>query len=194
MALVVIPDLTADPAPSLARIRAAELALVQALGGVHEGVRYQGDLDAANVAAGSWFTLSQQKEPRARVAIGTGRGSRLVTDPGMPSIAEPEALVFITRPVSLDSLQLWHSDPSSLTGTLPVYRNGIPVTELTLPSAGVAAGAILELPFLFDALSGDCFDFRWLNGTSSLTTTGGVAPSPYSRLYVMLFGAISHVG
>src|SRR6266540_1836262 len=181
MALIVIPDFTATAKPAVADVRAAELAIVQAVGGVHEAVRYPGGLDAANIDAATLFLLAQQAEPRARVVFAQGRdeplGDVAFAYPP-PSVAGPRCVVAVNIPADLDTVTFWHSDPAALTGIVPVYRNGVLLVSLAFPALGVAQGEFAEFPFPYSVLEGDVFDFRWLDGVAALKTVAGVAPSP----------------
>ena len=193
MPLVVIPDFTVTPKPAVADVRNAEKALIEVIGGVHEATRYPGDLDGSNIAAAAGFSLRQHAERRGRVTSSAGRFSDVNPAADIPNDAGPKALILVGQDIDCDVLTFWHSDPSTLTGKIAVYRNGFALTELQLPAAGIATGAPAEFEFPYALVTGDVIDVRWLDGVNLLKTVAGAAPAAYTRAFVTIWGVAQHV-
>lgn len=190
MPLIEIPDFTATQKPAPDDVRTAEQAIVEVIGGIHEGVRYPGDLDAANIAAAAGFTNEQKRECRARIMLGTA--ARWKVNPGIYWEAPSLAVVIVPSRIECDTVQFWHNDPSPLTGKIEVYRDGVLLTEFALPPS-VAQGVIAEFPFRY-LLDPCVLEFRGVNGTNLLKkASDGTAPAAYVHLDVSILGSALHV-
>lgn len=196
MPLVVIPDFTVTAKPAVADVRTAEQRIVAVVGGVHEGTRYPGALDANNVAATAAFRLRQQAEWRSRICLGSGRHEAAAPPSGAvpPSVAGPHCIVASEVDIDCDVVTFWHTNATALKGKVVVSKNGLALTELEFPAPdGVAQGVLQEFRFPFSLLAGDVIDFLWLDGTNCLVTTAGAAPSAYARCFATVWGVTPHV-
>ncbi|MGE5617412.1 MAG: hypothetical protein ACM3UX_00595 [Candidatus Woesearchaeota archaeon] len=187
MPTVTIPAFTS---PSLTDVRSAEQSIVAAVGGVHEGTLYPGDLDGTNVNSGAGFRAQQMAESRARVCLGLGCG-RPGTD---VSAAEPpdRAQFVAIEEVELDTITLWHNNSAALTGEIEVKVNGVAVGTLTVDSAGLAAGAFAEFMFPRTLQRGALLELVWRDGTDKLKTLASAAPDTYTVLYAQAWGVARH--
>lgn len=195
MPLVVIPDFTVTAKPAIADVRNAEKALVQVIGGVHEGTRYPGDLDGNNIDPAIVFPLRLQAEPFHRHVLSTGRSTDMgAGEAQIPSEAGPKCILLVGVDFAADTVTFWHSDSNALNGKVAVYKNGNFLTNLDFPVAGLAQGAFIEFPFSHELVSGDVLDFRWLDGTNLLKKAAdSTAPQGYTRAFVQIWGALHHI-
>lgn len=195
MPVPVLPPIETSEAPSIDDVRAAERAIVEVVGGIHEGELYPGSIDSTNLSPSMVFSGSQVLQARARVCLAPARKSPLGDETSTPTDGDPvRTLMYAPVDVEIDTFTVWHNSATAVTGKIEVRVNGTAHGNLELPVAGLAQGEVLEIPYALSLRAGDFLDLFWDDGAQGYLKLITPAALPtFMRVEIHAWGVTAHV-